>query len=206
MALKKKRVRSPEQMERHKETNRLWRQRMVEQGLCTVCGKEKAVEGHRMCQSCLERRRRQTHEYTKRARTIGKCVRCRTNWALPHMRICLPCKMRSQEWQEQHAAEYTYEARKDYLKQKRERYKAEGKCIMCGRRTDGEHTRCDMCRERQRISDKKRRERCKVEGRCIICGKPTDGVHTRCPECLEHHREVSIRYKHRKKEQMKNAV
>ncbi len=206
MALKKKRVRTPEQMEKHRETNRQRRQRLIEQGLCTECGREKAVEGHRLCEACRDKSRKQIQGYVKRARIVGKCVRCRTNWALPHMRICLPCKIRSQEWQEKHADAYTYQARKEYLKQKRERYKAEGKCISCGRPTDGLHTRCDMCLTRQQISNKNKRERCKAEKKCIACGKPTDGVHTRCPDCMERHRKSVKMWKYRNRERLKNAA
>lgn len=162
MALKKKRVRNPEQMAKHREANRKWRQKVIDQGLCTRCGKNKAVEGHRMCPTCRDKSRKEVRESIKRARIVGKCVKCRTNWALPHMRICLPCKMWAAQWQEDHAERYTYQARKDYFKQKRERYKSEGRCIMCGRPTDGEHTRCDMCRERQSAADKRRRERKKL--------------------------------------------
>ena len=163
MALKKKRVRTPEQIKKHNEASLAWRHRMVALGLCTQCGKEKAVEGHRLCEACREKSKKKLREQTNRARIMGKCVRCRKNWALPHMRICLPCKMWAAQWQEDHAEMYTYAARKDYLKKKRDRYRAEGRCIMCGRPTDGSHTRCDMCRERQSAADKRRRERKKMD-------------------------------------------
>ena len=167
MAIKKQKIRSPEYKERHREINRRWRERMIAEGLCTRCGKEKAAEGHRLCESCRAKSKKETHESIKRARITGRCVKCRKNWALPHMRICLPCKLKAQEWQEKNAYRYTYAERKEQFKEKRERYKAQGKCVSCGRPTDGVHTRCPACMERQRQSSRKswqrKKERMKNE-------------------------------------------
>lgn len=147
MAFRKERVYTEEQKERKRIYAKNRREALKKSGICIRCGAEKAAEGRLMCERCLEKKRGEAMKRYKRIRAMGKCVGCGKNWAMPHMRLCLPCKIKYSERHAKNAAWYSSDERKAYAKNLRERYKAEGKCVKCGKPTNGVYTMCDKCRE-----------------------------------------------------------
>lgn len=81
---------------------------------------------------------------------------------------------------------------------RRNRWKAEGRCIRCGgERMDG-RAQCQKCLDDRRAKGinaaaaHKRREKKIAEGRCVRCGKRFVALgHVMCEKCLEAHREDS---------------
>lgn len=72
--------------ERHKER----RKRLKEAGICYVCGKRPAEEGHPLCAWCLARNRKAANERyarTHRRKAWWECRSC-TERALPGYKVC----------------------------------------------------------------------------------------------------------------------
>lgn len=164
--LKKKKVMSEAERLKMQEYHRKVYQYRIDNGLCTKCGKPNdSTTGGRMCNACREKVQAQERERSKIARITGRCVICRKEWAIPHMRVCLKCKQYYSEYHMRYVPKKSYAERKAQTIARQHRYRDEGRCIVCGKPTDGQHVRCDYHLELSRQADKRRYERMKNEAR-----------------------------------------
>jgi hypothetical protein len=73
------------------------RKELIEKGLCTLCGIEKAQPGKRMCQGCGEYVSQYNRERRKQRLSQGTCLRC-SKPRLPNHNLCADCiKIAAQE-------------------------------------------------------------------------------------------------------------
>lgn len=75
-------------------------------------------------------------------------------------------------------------------KNRRERNRALGLCLVCGGPRDTWKLNCSRCIERQRTSDAKRVAR----GMCKACGRPTKNGHQRCDYCKQQRRALGDKH------------
>lgn len=52
------------------------RRERIAAGICTMCGKVPAREGHRMCEACAEVQRNRMREIRKTYAALGRCACC----------------------------------------------------------------------------------------------------------------------------------
>jgi hypothetical protein len=81
---------------------------------------------------------------------------------------------------------------RDYAKERYERLKAEGKCVLCKAELNPGcgQLKCDACRAKVNAKQRKvRRERVE-DGICPVCHGAAIVAHNRCTSCHEKHREV----------------
>jgi len=95
-------------------------------------------------------------------------------------------------------------------RERRERYKAESRCIWCGEPAASNSVRCEACNIKHELSkkrslqrrpeavaeyDRRRRRKAMREGRCARCGKPLDpeidSGRTECVWCLTRRRRYT---------------
>ena len=141
-----------------KQRTILWR----ETGRCTRCGGERDGK-YTLCAKCRaymsDARRENAKKAKKRRdewREKGLCTRCGRTWAEPGRRWCKKCENEHNQ----------YTKGQDYRQKvnaRREERRAAGLCIDCGKPTDGKHSRCEKCAERQRDSVRKRRIMQRIE-------------------------------------------
>ena len=115
---------------------------------------------------------------------IGKCPRCGgANPVAPGRPLCVECQIK-------HDTEQT---------NRRNRWRAEGRCTRCGGETDPDHVQCAKCREEMKgirnRAAKKWRDGLREEGRCTRCGiRFAEYGHSHCSICLKRHKESQFRY------------
>lgn len=88
----------------------------------------------------------------------------------------------------------------EQLKRLRERRRAEGRCVQCGRDSPDE-VRCPRCRNKRLISASELQALRWESGVCVICGKnPFREGRVTCEECALKMKMRSIRYQRRRDE------
>lgn len=90
------------------------------------------------------------------------------------------------------------------LKRLRERRRAEGRCVQCGRDSPGE-SRCARCRDRRLICSTELQTLRWESGVCVICGKnPYREGRVTCEECALKMKIRTIRHLRRRDEDRDN--
>ncbi len=144
-------------------------------GICTGCGKEKAVEGKVMCKACQEEKTAEQRARREQAKKFGVCPRCFKNKLYVGETCCPECY----EKRRKNAAAYKEKNLKNqrkYHAKKVEELSDKGLCRYCWTRpaTPGMSS-CLRCRERRKKYTKKdgidKFER-GLYGLCYICGEP----------------------------------
>lgn len=85
-----------ENRQKAKERKRKRYDRLQEQGLCVMCGVEKADEGYKSCSKCREKRKRRTDRkekpYTRNEwMSQCKCAICGKDELVPNKKVCYNC-------------------------------------------------------------------------------------------------------------------
>lgn len=96
------------------------------------------------------------------------------------------------------------DAQKIHNKNRYEKVKKEGRCIICGKlRGDNGTLACAECRKHKNLINKVKglnRYYGKIEiGVCVKCGKPKDANTRMCAECIEVTRKYMIKYRNHKR-------
>ncbi len=121
---------------------------MRKKGMCVRCkgpSKEKAL-----CPKCAEAE----SKYAKTVRLmfikLGICPVCKRNPLIEDRKRCMPCTEKHREAMKRlrgEEKEAYQEKMRVYLKQRRERLKEEGLCVVCGKAEAPErYYTCDACR------------------------------------------------------------
>ncbi len=130
------------------EYNKVYRQRLIEQGLCTTCRKPRDGKALR-CSACAKRAVEINRNAIQRARSAAKCAECKKPWS----GNTLTCKTCLRAIRKAHA----------------ERLLITDGCTRCGKPRDKKHRACFDCRKQQRELSKARRKALVAEGRCSLC-------------------------------------
>lgn len=121
---------------------------MRKKGMCVRC--KDSSEGKALCPKCAEAE----SKYAKTVRLmyleLGICPVCKRNPLTEDGKSCLPCKEKHREAMKRMRGEEkeAYQAKmRVYLKQRRERLKEKGLCVVCGKAEASErYYTCDACR------------------------------------------------------------
>lgn len=161
-----------------------------EHGLCVDCGKEKAIDGNRLCASCRSKR----NEYVRDSRifyqSIGICPVCRKHSISGDEKVCLECAARRRTYPYNHSQKVKTRQKNHYAESK-----AKHICPSCGKPAAPGKVRCQMCLEKNREAAMARRgpqtlaAKWKEDNLCIRCGKP---VRPGTSFCEEHYRKSLI--------------
>lgn len=142
---------------------------------CVCCGRqdERTLSGRVHCRECFgkkQARRIQTkrtpeqqeienesrREWEARRVELQMCAKCGAkdrNTVNGH-RLCLRCAAKKRIYA---ANEYDPEKRSEYIRQRREQFRAEGRCTRCGgKREDASKAMCVDCRVRARMNRRRR--------------------------------------------------
>ena len=115
------------------------------QKVCTTCGKqdERTLAGRAQCARCFEAQKKYQNKRYKTNRAEKRCAKCGTSdeRTLAGMTLCEIC------------AKICYINQKSFINRRRENHL----CVICGATLpNGEHARCESCRERARDKRKER--------------------------------------------------
>ena len=167
-----------------------------EKGICTDCGKQKAIVGKIRCDECSKKQveeNRLNHAFYIK---IGICPFCRKEKLFGSEKSCPECNAKRVNANDV----YRNRNRERYNKmcsEYRKKYKAEreakGLCNRCGKRAaeTGRKT-CIVCREKQREQQRLDRDRKGVKvdrnervanGLCYFCAEPIDRDGKSCSKC-----------------------
>lgn len=127
----------------------------------------------------------------------GICPHCGRNDLQAGYKRCLECRMKDNEAHRnkpitEERKAYQREYQREYNKKLREKRKAAGICVRCGKRsTDSGHTNCVYCRAQKAARQREYNRRngripveLRGEGFCSRCFKPSES--RLCPECYEY--------------------
>jgi predicted nucleic acid-binding Zn ribbon protein len=160
-----------------------------ERGLCVYCGTRKAREGKVACEECAEKMNAKNRENYRRMQKMGMCA-C-GNRLFGQEKTCPECLARKSsntiKWYNNLSEEEKterYERQKIKGKERRERYKTEHKCTICGRKIlEGDnHVTCFVCREKASERRQRKPKKIKPYGTCRFCDKPVFEDHKVCEE------------------------
>ena len=140
----------------------------------------------------------------KARKEAGICVRCGKAQARKGGVVCAQCEADIAEWHYAKKAQLTPEEREAYLarernrsRARRDRLKAQGLCIDCGKRpADGGKIRCNICSSKrsQKVHERKVKngqlKQYRERGLCLFCGAEREPGKMYCPECMEKKRKV----------------
>lgn len=167
-------------------------------GICTTCGKQKAMDGKIRCLDCHKAQlieNRETYHFYVKNRV---CPICRKEPLFENEKSCLECNAKRLNNNDA----YRNRDRKHYnllCAGYRKKYKAEreekGLCNRCGKRKAevGRKT-CEVCKIKRREQQRKDRERKGIKtdrsewvsnGLCYFCGNPIDRNGRSCKKCAE---------------------
>lgn len=163
--------------------------------LCPDCGKPKDRKGYR-CSKCLKKHNqynRESREFFKKQGLCASCGKVRVYGDEVHCPECRAKRANSaNKCRSRHSDERRIKARA-YNKKRRERLKAEGKCISCGKRVClPTSPYCAICFQKKHDHYLKQKDYPipRIErhsyGLCYICGEPiTDSRKRYCDKCSE---------------------
>lgn len=149
--------------------------RKVQERRCVICGRqdERTLTGRVHCLECYRkkqaRRPRQKRtpeqqeienesrrEWEARRVELQLCAKCGAkdkNTVNGH-RLCLRCTAMKRVYA---ANKYDPERRSEYIRKRRDRFRAEGRCTRCGgKREDANKAMCVDCRVRARLNRRRR--------------------------------------------------
>ena len=155
-------------------------------GICVYCKTAPAEDGKITCRMCREKQRRQTAEKRKALKQLGFCIECGRNRIFGSESICPECVAKKYENNRKHRKG---SQDSQYFRERRERLKASGICVKCGKRmAESNKTRCCICNIRER--DRARRYRGNniprserpSYGMCYFCGAKIESGSV-CEKC-----------------------
>ena len=159
------------------------------EGICVLCGKEKAKTNKVCCTSCGEKQKQNRKEHRDFSKKHGLCPDCGKNKLFGQERRCPEClarvyesNIKSRNKNKEYASEYY---KKDIL-----RLKSNGICRGCRKKTVMQgHTYCEKClikkRNKRNSSIEIPRSERYYYGICYICGEKLDGEKRLCNKCSE---------------------
>lgn len=124
---------------------------LVDAGICTSCKSQKAVNGKKHCQKCLDRIRDDSAQRRKKLESQGLCNYCGKAPARDGKKQCAECAEKSK------ASSKEFSKRNpNYQRDFRQRLKEEGICPWCrGTVLDG-RVYCPSCRAK--INDRHKKQ------------------------------------------------
>ena len=165
-----------------------------QKGICTKCGKNKAIEGKTMCQQCLD----EQNEYRRKNREFFRknnlCPACGKNKLFGDEKMCPECLAYMAEVNKKSREKHG--GNSAYYKRDIARLKENGICRGCRKRkvVTGK-TYCAICLEKKRIRSKEYRRRKTGEGLrrserpayklCYTCGSKLDREGRVCQKCAD---------------------
>lgn len=161
-------------------------QSLKARGICVYCKTAPAEDGKTTCRVCREKQRKQTAEKRKALKQLGFCTECGRNRIFGAERICPECAAKKYASNRKCKKTGQYN---QYFKDRRERLKALGICVKCGKRkAESNKTRCRFCniKENERAMEYRgnnipRSERPSY-GMCYFCGTEIENGSV-CEKC-----------------------
>jgi len=157
---------------KEKTGNQIRRERCIEEGRCTSCGKPHNEKG-RCCAGCAKKNRDRRN--TKRTAHLAKGL-CQSCGESPHMektRLCIACTIKDKD---NKRALYT-----DRL--------ARGLCRECVKPHNEKGTMCVVCAKKNRIRTRTINADRLARGLCKACGKPHNEKGQCCAGCAKKNRD-----------------
>ena len=124
----------------------------------------------------------------------GICPRCGRHDLQKSYKLCLECRMKDNERHRgKPISDEVRKYRAESNRELREKRKAEGICVRCGKRkTDGKHINCAICRAAKTAKQREYNRKqgmmpieLRGEGYCTRCYKPIESGKL-CAECYEY--------------------
>lgn len=169
--------------------------RRKEQGICVICGKEKAGDGKVACEKCLENRRNYQRETRKFFRKMKICPRCAKNKLFGEEKTCPECLAQNIIMRKKTCIKKD-KTNMDYFNERQETLKELGLCRTgCGRKRAEGKTYCETCLVKHREASRERSRRKSRDGLsrserpnyglCYTCGDQLDRDGRICSKCAE---------------------
>ena len=150
-----------------RERNNAYTQQRITAGICS-CGK--TIEDRKTkCPDCLKRLSESKKEKVRIAKSLGLCINCAKNEAVPGLSMCVECIIHKSEYRQSRGPQVISEKRKEahrrYNRERNERLKQAGICICCGQKpiSRASNSLCIDCDTRKKINGKKLREKTKIQ-------------------------------------------
>jgi len=154
------RLKCEECTKRRSERDKKEYERCKANGICTTCRSKPVIPGKLRCGDCTERERKERREGYKFYKSIGICPSCRKYSAVPGRVYCEVCtEQQRYEEEKRYSKPIKRNRRKESNKKRYDRYKAEGKCIYCGKPKEGNFTGCPKCIKKRKIQRAIRNEK-----------------------------------------------
>lgn len=162
---------------------------LKERGICVYCKTAPAEDGKTTCRICREKQRKQTAEKRAVLKKMGFCVECGSNRIYGSENICPECAAKKYILNRQRQKDN--ERNRKHQHDRKERLKAVGICIKCGKRkAESGKTRCQQCNVAERARARvyrgnyiPRHER-PAYGMCNCCGTKIESGKI-CASCRE---------------------
>jgi hypothetical protein len=144
------------------------RQRRKAAGLCRSCNEPIAENSNTWCEHHHEKQNALSRELSKRAREAELCQDCNIEPRMVRKRRCADCQEEYEHYKQticrrigceesltsdlKHFCREHADEENEKLRQRRQRLKAERKCIFCFNMIEGDdsHILCEDCREKQK--------------------------------------------------------
>lgn len=165
-----------------------------QKGICTKCGKNKAIEGKVMCQQCLDKQNEYRRKNREFFRKNNLCPVCGKNKLFGDEKMCPECLAYMAEVNKKSREKHG--GNSAYYKRDIARLKENGICRGCRKRkvVTGK-TYCEICLEKKRIRSKEYRRKKSGEGLrrserpayklCYTCGNKLDRNGRVCQKCAD---------------------
>lgn len=158
-------------------------------GICVYCKTAPAEDGKTTCRICRAKQRQQTAEKRAALKKMGFCVDCGSNRIYGSENICPECAAKKYIQNRQRPKDK--ERDRQYQHDRKERLKAAGICVKCGKRkAESGKTRCQQCNVAERTRARAyrgnyipRHER-PTYGMCYFCGTKIESGKI-CDSCRE---------------------
>lgn len=158
-------------------------------GICVYCKTAPAEDGKTTCRICRAKQRQQTAEKRAALKKMGFCVDCGSNRIYGSENICPECAAKKYIQNRQRLKDK--ERDRQYQHDRKERLKAAGICVKCGKRkAESGKTRCQQCNVAERTRARAyrgnyilRHER-PTYGMCYFCGTKIESGKI-CDSCRE---------------------
>lgn len=163
-------------------------------GICTKCGKNKAVEGKTMCQECADKQKKYLRENRQFFKDNNLCRVCGKNKLFGDEKTCPECLAYMAEVNKKSREKHG--GNSAYYKKDIKRLKENGICRGCRKRKVAEgKTYCEICLEKKRIKAQEYRRKKSGDGLrrserpayklCYTCGSKLDREGRVCQKCAD---------------------
>lgn len=138
---------------RKKSRSDYWKAR--KEGRCFACGKPE-LSGNARCDACAKKDGAYHDKKRKERREQGLCIYC-GDPAIPFRDRCALCAARANRLRFGTQTPAQLAKLREYHKDLRDRWRANGQCVRCGRPldkngADGAYRQCHLCRDYKRVS------------------------------------------------------